>query len=748
MKRFIFCIIVFNLLFFKVLGNTSGSLENMLNRAASDTAKVMIYNRFARDLLSGQNPDFNQALQYAQEGLRLAEQTLFNKGQAELNRTIGNVFYFLNDFDQAVEHYNIALDLCEKLQDTKGIALNSYNLGISYREQSKIYHSLEAHQKALSIWKQSGDTNYMIKAYKSIVESYRSVEEFKFAEVYAKEALGLAIKAANRQEEASLNELLGRISFETGDTLTTKEYFQKSLHINEELDNQLQIARITHNFAVRLFSDNPRKSIDLLRKAVAIYEKISPDNYQLYSIYNSIANIFLYENQDDSTSYYKEKALAQAIRSGNLQTMAKAYNTSGMFYMNEGDISRAENDFHKAYDIAVKNGLYKAQSDAMSGISSVNYQKGDYKTAFEYFRRYQVVNDSLSREENKENIRQLTMQYEFEKDMKEKNEIIKAQLEQQQQAVNYQKIIVVIVSITLICAAIMLGIIFRANKRNKQANVKLKAQNAEIVKHHDLIAHQKKEITDSIIYARRIQRAMLPMPKMLKDDLEMYIFYRPRDIISGDFYWMTKRDDRLIIVVADCTGHGVPGAFMSMLGITFLNEIVGKENEVLANEILNKLRDNVVRSLNQTGRLKKEKEYTRDGMDIALCVIDYPRMFLQYAGAYNPLILIRNGELREIKANRMPVAYSDDYGKKKFTNNLISLLPNDCIYMFSDGFADQFGGNGEKSKKYSVKRLKSTLLNVCELPMKKQKRIMAIAYDDWKGDHEQIDDVLLVGIRI
>jgi len=274
----------------------------------------------------------------------------------------------------------------------------------------------------------------------------------------------------------------------------------------------------------------------------------------------------------------------------------------------------------------------------------------------------------------------------------------------------------------------------------------LKAQNEEISQQRDMIAHQNKEITDSIIYARRIQTAILPTPNMLKDDLEMYIFYRPRDIVSGDFYWMSKKEDKLIIVAADCTGHGVPGAFMSMLGVAFLNEIVGKENELYANEILNKLRDNIVCSLNQAGRIEKNKEYTKDGMDIALCVIDYPSMTLQYAGAYNPLILIRNDELTEIKADRMPVAYSDAHGQKQFTNNLIPLFPKDCIYMFSDGFADQFGGDEEK--KYSGKRLKSTLLNVCELPMNEQENIMAQSYDEWKGKNEQIDDVLLIGIRV
>jgi len=311
-----------------------------------------------------------------------------------------------------------------------------------------------------------------------------------------------------------------------------------------------------------------------------------------------------------------------------------------------------------------------------------------------------------------------------------------------------QKLIIVLGALLVIFLAVFGFYAYRNYRQKQRVNLLLKEQNEEITLQRDRIAYQNKEITDSIIYARRIQTAVLPTPNMLKDDLEMYIFYRPRDIVSGDFYWMSKKEDKLIIVAADCTGHGVPGAFMSMLGVAFLNEIVGKENEVYANEILNKLRDNVVRSLNQADRLEEGQGYTKDGMDIALCVIDYPSMTLQYAGAFNPLILIRDDGLMEIRADRMPVAYSDAHGNKQFTNNLIPLFPKDCLYMFSDGFADQFGGYEEKSKKYSGKRLKATLLSVYELSMTEQEAFMAQSYDEWKGSNEQIDDVLLVGIRI
>ncbi len=324
---------------------------------------------------------------------------------------------------------------------------------------------------------------------------------------------------------------------------------------------------------------------------------------------------------------------------------------------------------------------------------------------------------------------------------------LNTQINQQLSKLKMQNVIIFLGGLLLVFLAGFGIYVYRNYRQKQRTNRTLELQNKEITEQRDQIARQNKEITDSIIYAQRIQKAILPKRDMMRDFLDMYIFYRPRDIVSGDFYWMSRKEDKLIIVAADCTGHGVPGAFMSMLGVAFLNEIVGKEDEVYANEILNKLREHVIRSLHQTGRSGEEGD-TKDGMDIALCIVDYPSMTLQYAGAYNPLVLIRNYELQEIKADKMPVAYSDFHGNKTFTNNLIPLVAGDCIYMFSDGYADQFGGYEEKSKKFSSKRLKTTLLKVCDLPMREQEQIMAQKYDEWKGDHNQIDDVLLVGIKI
>jgi len=270
---------------------------------------------------------------------------------------------------------------------------------------------------------------------------------------------------------------------------------------------------------------------------------------------------------------------------------------------------------------------------------------------------------------------------------------------------------------------------------------KVRERTAEIERQKNEISEQKKEITDSIFYARRIQAAVLPSTTMLNSSLsEHFVLFLPKDIVSGDFYWSTVRGDKVVILAADCTGHGVPGAFMSMLGVSFLNEIVSNHKLDDASTILNNLRDHVKTTLAQSGNTVN----ARDGMDIALCIVDQKQMKLQYAGAYNPLYMIRGGELSEIKADKMPIGWYDL--DSPFTNNVIRIKKGDCFYISSDGYIDQFGG--ELGKKFLSKPFKELLLKIHTQSMEKQKEILNTNFENWKGNLNQIDDVLVIGFRI
>ncbi len=248
------------------------------------------------------------------------------------------------------------------------------------------------------------------------------------------------------------------------------------------------------------------------------------------------------------------------------------------------------------------------------------------------------------------------------------------------------------------------------------------------------------KLTTSIEYAQKIQKASFPKPEFLNKVLpEYFILLKPRDVVSGDFYWVGKVDDKVVVVVADCTGHGVPGAIMSMFGVVYLNEIVGNNGVTSPASIINDMRKIVIESLQQN-----EDSEIKDGMDMSVITIDAPNSLIEYAGAFNPILLIRDGELTIFPADHMPVSIGEI--NQPFKNTIIPYCRGDCFYLFTDGFASQFGGpNNKKMKQSGFRQL---ILDNYHLPMVEQKKQFDIFFEAWKGALEQIDDVLLMGIRM
>ena len=359
----------------------------------------------------------------------------------------------------------------------------------------------------------------------------------------------------------------------------------------------------------------------------------------------------------------------------------------------------------------------------------------------------------------KEDIRDEDSLKHLEKDIQENDSIIvqdKVEEKVMTSTIQRNKKLLMVMGVMLLLS-ILLGLSIYTNYRDKkkandllqEKNEKISAQKEELERHHskvleqrNYIAQQNKEITDSIIYAGRIQTALLPHKDTIKPDIaESFILYMPRNIVSGDYYWMSKKDKKVILVAADCTGHGVPGAFMSMLGMAFLNDIISNKGILYANEILNQLREYIIIALKQKGA----EEDSKDGMDMAICIIDFGTMIMQYAGAYNPIYHIRSGEIKEIEADRMPVSFYHK-GQLSFTNKLISIKENDLIYMFSDGICDQFGG--QNNKKFSSHRFRELLLAAHSKPLTEQHQLIEKAINDWKGTYEQTDDILVIGIKV
>jgi serine phosphatase RsbU (regulator of sigma subunit) len=373
---------------------------------------------------------------------------------------------------------------------------------------------------------------------------------------------------------------------------------------------------------------------------------------------------------------------------------------------------------------------------------------GQKNTIIVQQKEVQIQQDTLANQKQKIAV-QIAMIDEQLNKISDQESKIKVQLE----TLEKQKLVLYFVIFALVLVSFLGYYIYRGYRIKKEANIKLEEKNRtislqkdEIEKQRDLaaaqrdqIAYQKKHITDSIMYAKRIQTALIPSLELFSDKLEHFVLYKPLAIVSGDFYWVSSQGSLQIIIAADCTGHGVPGAFMSMLGVTMLNEIVTGRQIVMPDQIIEELRSGIIKALNQVA----DEDSVKDGMDIAICVVDFEKNLLYYSGANNPLYLVRNGELVHYRADKMPVAIH--YKMVPFTLHTIELQKGDAFYIFSDGYADQFGG--PKQKKFMTAQLKETIVAMVHEPMLKQGERLNEIFEEWRGDSSQVDDVTLIGVR-
>jgi serine phosphatase RsbU (regulator of sigma subunit) len=301
--------------------------------------------------------------------------------------------------------------------------------------------------------------------------------------------------------------------------------------------------------------------------------------------------------------------------------------------------------------------------------------------------------------------------------------------------------VIMIIAALSVVGVILLLFTIRSNNQRRKANKLLQEQKNEIEKQKHLVDEKQKEILDSINYAKRIQTALMANSKVLSENLpEHFVYFKPKDIVAGDFYWATPVRDGFVYITADSTGHGVPGAFMSLLNISKLNDAINKQM-TRPDLVLNDVKSGIIKALNPEGSTEESK----DGMDAILCKLDHKNMKLQFAAANNSFCIVRNKEVITCKADKMPVGKSHD-DDSKFTFNEVSLEKGDMIYTFTDGYGDQFGG--PEGKKFKHKQLRHIFQQIAEMPVYKQKDFISSRFDEWKGTLEQVDDVLVIGVRV
>ena len=624
---------------------------------------------------------------FLDEAILIAEKIDDDKWQGKVLLKYGNFYNLTGDYEKAVDYIIRSKDIFERADNYQGIGSAYNNLGATYEEMGRYDEAMDNLIKALSIYEFNVDSSSIAKTY--------------------------------------LN--LGLLYFRQEDHVKSLELYNKSLQIRERTGDKAGMALLYNNIAiVNYYLEDYDNVRNYFEKAYKIYFELGYIRQQLMALSNlaEILNI-IGQKEKALENYFKILELEKKL--GQKGEFAQTHFLIGDLYLSRGDFTNAKKHMYKSLEIAQEIGALAEICNAYNLLSQIYKDEHKYKEALEYHELYLAFNDSVFNIEKSRQIQEIETKYETKK----KEQLIR-NLENEQIIKNLQikkqRIFLFSFFAGFLLISIFLIILFKQIKKIRAANI--------------LLAYQKKQITDSIEYASRIQTAILPPGDYISKIIpEHFILYKPRDIVSGDFYWITHKDGKIVIAAVDCTGHGVPGAFMSMLGFAFLNEIVNKETELKANSILNQLRDYVKASLHQTG---KEGE-AKDGMDIALCIIDPDNFKMQYSGAYNPLYLIRNQEFISLKADRMPIGIHI-IEKGSFTNHEIDIQKGDIVYIFTDGYIDQFGG--PKSRKFKLKPFKELLISIKDKPMSEQKEILETEFAKWKGNHEQIDDVLVMGIKI
>ncbi|MFP4023604.1 MAG: tetratricopeptide repeat protein [Thiohalospira sp.] len=650
-----------------------------------DTVKIHLlleeyFAKYRRGLVLDGKECLDKALEIA-EGC----DNLWWKGNVLLK--FGDYYKITGEYEKAVEYYLSAKNIFIDQGKNKALGTVYNNLGATYENMGKYDQAMFNLIKALDIY-----------------------ESFKDSLSIAKTYLNLGLLYFRQQEyDKSL------------------DFYNKSLKLRQILNDKEGIALLYNNIAiVNYYTENYDSVRSYFQKAYEIYVDMGNRRNQVMALSN-LAEIYNIIGQKDKAleNYYKVLELEKEL--GQKGEVCKTYFLIGDLYLSRNEISLAKEYTLMALNVAEEVRSYKEISEAYLQLSEIAVLENNFKRALDYFQHYHTYNDSLFNIEKSKQIQEIETQYETRKKEQriknlENEKIIRELRIKRQQFVLYS------IALGLLFITGFLIILFNRNKKIRMAN--------------RLLAYQKKQITDSIEYASRIQKAILPPYDYIAQLIpEYFIFYQPRDIVSGDFYWITEKNGIIVVAVVDCTGHGVPGAFMSMLGTAFLNEIVNTEPELRADSILNQLRNQIKKSLHQTGK----DDETKDGMDISLCVIDKANSLLQFAGAYNSLIIISENKTSMIKGDRMPIGiYMKE--KKTFTNHEINVQPGDMLYMFTDGFIDQFGGKDKR--KYRIAPFKELLFSIHQKPVNLQQQILETEFKTWKGDQEQIDDVLVFGFKI
>ena len=785
-KRNIFLLIVFNSI--ALFGYSQ-------NQDSIHTAQIVtsIEKKIAQAEAAFKSGKVDSTFFYYNRAFAIASDNKLPKWQGEAYHGIGKLFFQLNKIDTAYAVFMKAKEFRKQSNDLIGLNKTLTNLCQIYQQRGQNIEGLAIAKEAIEVGKKAnydrgtgiaylnaGHFLYHISRYEEALEYYLTASKF-FEKAGYDAGIGMCFNSI-----ANIYMNLEKFDF-------ALEYYKKNLYLQEKIGNTLEIANTCLNLGsffqdyTRNKSPKPHSNVDSMfyyyNKALTLFKKLQ-NPIKIIQAYANLGTAYNSVKNYKKAKEYFDIAYNEAIAYNAIIDIANIEHGYGLMYQGQGNYKEAKKYFLKAFPRIKAANLREKELMWYKDMAINADSLGEYKQAVMYLNKFIGLADTIREQESQKTINQLTMRYSSELKDQEIAAAKERQILMQEKNDEMQKRLYFII-VGLIFIGGLLILVFYSFMQKRKANALLVSRNEEILQQKEeievqrnqvlsqknIIEEQQHNILDSIHYACRIQEAILPQNDTIEELFHenLFVLFKPRDIVSGDFYWLGKKGKKKIVVAADCTGHGVPGAFMSMLGTAFLNEIIGTSDDTItASEILNKLRENVIVSLRQTGKSGEQK----DGMDLALFMYNEEDNVIDFAGANNPLIIIRSiqhacaveenerikvqefesektneiFQVIQIAGDKMPIGiYSE---QKSFESVRFQLIPNDSVYVFSDGYQDQFGG--EKNKKFMVKRLKQLLVNINAESMEKQREILDKELVAWikQGNTEQVDDILVIGFTV
>ena len=669
--------------------------NNKFDTIKNIIARIDLLNETAIEAI---NNDPEEAREYAKEAMLLAKKENYNQGKAYAYYNLGNVNYYLDEYEEGLLNLDSAKTLFEYEKNEKG-------LGFVFNTMGEIYTLMGNYGEALK-------------------PLFTALQHFELAR--------------DNTGKSRVNNNIGLIHYYQKNYQEALKYFKQALKTADEIrtgDASLYIGKVyvdLNNFS------EARKYIS---KAMEIGKK-NEDQYILSDGYYLLGRVDAFYGETDLAMIELMKSQSIKEELGDNQGIALACVQIGNLYLSKKEPLKAKKYFLLSRDIANQIGAKYEIKDACMGLSNTYSYLNLYDSAYFYLNEYNKVYQELISEEASKKL------VELEASLAAQRREEQIASERKIEALNRNIMIISGIALILIMGGVAF-MMYNRYKLKKKANDQLAKYNTEILLQKDIIEAKNRDIMDSIKYAKRIQEAILPSNEILAKSLpDFFVFYKPKDIVSGDFYWAhTLSDKKILFAAVDCTGHGVPGAFVSIVGFNGLNRAVKEFGFTQPAKILDEL--NIL--VDETFLSHGSTTSIKDGMDINLCALEYlpdGNARLEFAAANNPLWIFRKTEpvlFEEVKADMQPIGAF--FNRKPFTNHEILLNKGDCFYIFSDGYADQFGG--DKGKKYKYKKFRELLAAMNDKPMEEQKEIINSEIVNWmEGEYEQIDDMCIIGVRV